>query len=112
MAKRGGNGKQEEKEATEEVEEEKKEKDEVEEEEEEGGSAEDEKNAVCVHGSGGSDVCESRVRLAPIVVSVASTGTGQRAPGLGGPGCVCGLCRAPCRLKGPCGTRCLASFSR
>lgn len=47
------------------------------EEEEEGGSAEDEKNAVCVHGSGGSDVCESRVRLAPVVVSVASTGPGS-----------------------------------
>lgn len=48
-----------------------------EEEEAEGGSAEDEKNAVCVHGSGGSDVCESRVRLAPVVVSVASTGPGS-----------------------------------
>lgn len=51
--------------------------DEEEEEKEEEGSAEDEKNAVCVHGSGGSDVCESRVRLAPVVVSVASTGPGS-----------------------------------
>lgn len=53
---------------------EEEEEEEDEKEEEEGGSAEDEKNAVCVHGSGGSDVCESRVRLAPVVVSVASTG--------------------------------------
>lgn len=50
----------------------------------EGGSAEDEKNAVCVHGSGGSDVCESRVRLAPVVVSVTSTGPGG-GPRLLGP---------------------------
>lgn len=57
--------------------EEKEEKEEKDEEEREGGSAEDEKNAVCVHGSSGSDVCESRVRLAPVVVSVASTGPGS-----------------------------------
>lgn len=63
------------------------------EEEEERSSAEDEKNAVCVHGSGGSDVCESRVRLAPVVVSVTSTGPGlRRAPGSSGPHC-CGLRR-------------------
>lgn len=73
MAERGGNGKQEE----EEEEAVEVEEDEEEEEVEEGDSAEDEKNAVCVHGSGGSDVCESRVRLAPVVVSVASTGPGS-----------------------------------
>lgn len=65
------------------------------------------------------DVCESRVRLAPVVVSVVSTGP-ERVPCGRGPTCRClssslylapalaraclPLCPTPCRSMGPSGT--------
>lgn len=50
------------------------------EEEEEGGSAEDEKTRFVFTARAARDVCESRVRLAPVVVSVTSTGPGGGPP--------------------------------